>query len=90
MTQGRFRKTLVREAALLFGLLFFGFVVVPILIYWVGPNLLGDFGGVGYSDFFNTLSARVRGGDVAAWFFILSPYCTVQALRLAWRGWRAL
>ena len=90
MSQGNLKRSLIREAALFTGLLLFGFVVVPIFIYWIGPRVLGDFGGVGYSDFFNSISTRIREGDTAAWFFILSPYLAIQSLRLAWLGWRTL
>ena len=90
MSQGNLKRPLIREAALFVGLLFLGFVVVPILIYLIGPRLLGDFGGVGYADFFNGISTRIRQGDTAAWFFILSPYLAIQSLRLAWLGWRSL
>ncbi len=90
MSQSSIKRSLIREVALFTGLLFLGFVVVPILIYWMGPRVLGDFGGVGYADFFNGISTRIREGDSAAWFFILSPYLAVQSLRLAWFGWRSL
>jgi hypothetical protein len=69
-------------------LLFLGFVVVPIAIYWIGPRVLGEFGGVGYADFFGDLSARIRGGDPAAWFFILAPWLVLQILRATAFAWR--
>jgi len=68
--------------ALFTGLLFVGLVLMPIAIYWVGQNVLGEYGGQGYSDFFGTLSAKVRGGDPVSWFFVLSPYLAWQLLRL--------
>lgn len=80
----------LKESALFFGLLFFGFVIVPIAVYFVGQKLLGQFGGYGYSDFFGTLSARIRSGDVVAWFFVLSPYLVWQTLRLTLFAWRKL
>ena len=89
MTQGTFRQRLTREVALFVGLLFVGFVIVPIALYWIGPHVLGEFGGNGYTDFFGDLSARVRSGDLAAWFFILAPYLALQTLRLTWHAWRA-
>lgn len=89
MAKASFKRSLLREVALFVGLLFVGFVIVPIAIYWIGPEVLGEFGGYGYSDFFGTLSARVRSGDLVAWFFILSPYLALQTLRLTWHAWRA-
>ncbi len=81
MAQGTFKQKALKEAALLFGLLFLGFVIMPIAIYWIGPRVLGEFGGHGYGDFFGTLSARIRGGDLVAWFFVMSPYLVWQILR---------
>ena len=90
MAQSTFRRIAVRESALFFGLLFIGFVIAPIAIYAIGQELLGEFGGYGYADFFGTLSAKIRSGDPAAWFFVLSPYLAWQVLRLAVLGWRKL
>jgi len=89
MTQGTLKQIALKETALLFGLLFLGFVIMPIAIYWIGPRVLGDFGGYGYSDFFGGLSARIRGGDLVAWFFVLSPYLVWQILRMTLFAFRA-
>ena len=89
MDQGTFKQTALKETALLFGLLFLGFVIMPIAIYWIGPRVLGEFGGYGYSDFFGGLSARIRGGDLVAWFFVLSPYLVWQILRITLFAFRA-
>ena len=88
MGSGNLKQTILREVALFLGLLFLGFVIVPIAIYWIGPHVLGDFGGAGYSDFFGTLSARIRGGDLTAWFFVLSPWLVLQVLRMTVFAWR--
>ena len=89
MAQGTLKQTALKEAALLFGLLFLGFVIMPIAIYWIGPRVLGEFGGYGYSDFFGGLSARIRSGDLVAWFFVLSPYLIWQILRITLFAFRA-
>lgn len=89
MSRESSKRPLRREAALFVGLLFAGFVIMPLLLFWIGPQVLGEFGGRGYADFFGELSARVRRGDGNAWFFILSPYLAVQTLRLTYLGWRA-
>lgn len=79
-----------REAALFVGLLFFGFVLMPIGIYAVGTQIFGAYGGYGYADFFGTLSAKIRAGELVAWFLVLSPYLALQTLRLTKFGWRAV
>jgi hypothetical protein len=89
MAQGTLKQTALKETALLFGLLFLGFVIMPIAIYWIGPRVLGEFGGYGYSDFFGGLSARIRSGDLVAWFFVLSPYLVCQVLRMTLFAFRA-
>ncbi len=70
------------------GFLFFGLVVMPVIIYQVGQTIFGVYGGVGYSDFFATLSGKVRNGDLVAWFLISAPYLGWQCLRLMVFAWR--
>jgi hypothetical protein len=89
LQQNSLKQLALRETALFLGLLFLGFVIVPIPLYIVGQGLLGEFGGDGYGDFFGTLSARIRGGDLVAWFFVLSPYLAWQVMRLTLRAWHA-
>jgi hypothetical protein len=83
------KKIAIREFALFVGLLFVGFVLLPAAIYLVGQDVFGTYGGVGYGDFFGTLSEKVRNGDSVAWFLILSPYLGWQCVRLTAVGWRA-
>jgi len=89
VNQNALKQIALRELALLLGLLFFGFVLVPIAIFYVGQNVLGQFGGHGYGDFFGTLSAKIRSGDSLALFFVLSPYLVWQTLRLTLHAWRS-
>lgn len=84
----RLNRIVRKEALLLLGLLFFGFVVMPIAIYWVGHALFGAYGGHGYGDFFGTLSEKVRRGDAVTWFLVLAPYLAWQCLRLTALAWR--
>lgn len=81
-------KRVRSEAALFLGLLFFGFVIMPIAIWFIGQNVFGAYGGEGYDDFFGTLSAKIRDWDGVAWFLVLSPYLAVTVLRLMAWGWR--
>lgn len=82
------RRILTREIALFVVLLFVGFVLLPIAIWFVGQALFGEYGGSGYDDFFGTLSAKIRSGDRVAWFLVLSPYLGILSLRLMVWGWR--
>jgi hypothetical protein len=83
--QARFLK---KEVALLATMLFLGLVLLPIAIWFVGNAIFGTSGGTGYSDFFGSLSGKIRAGDPAAWFLVLSPWLGVQVVRLAVAGWR--
>lgn len=69
-------------------LLFLGLTVMPLLIYNVGQAVFGTYGGLGYSDFFGTLSTKIRSADIVAWFLVLSPYLGWQCLRLMLFAWR--
>ena len=83
-----YRRLATKEIALLVGFLFLGLVIMPMIIYSVGQSVFGTYGGTGYVDFFGTLSGKVRGGDIVAWFLILSPYLAWQGLRLMMFAWR--
>ena len=75
--------TVKKEAALLAGFLFFGLVILPILIWFVCKAVFCAYGGAGYADFFGTLSGKIRAGDLVAWFLVLSPWLALQLIRLA-------
>ena len=83
-------KSLKKEGALFAILLFVGFVLLPIAIWFVGKAVFGAYGGTGYADFFGNLSGKIRGGDLVAWFLVLSPYLVWQCLRLMAFGWRSV
>lgn len=82
------RQRATKEIAFLAGLLFLGIVVLPIIVYQVGQTVFGAYAGAGFSDFFGTLSAKIRSGDGVAWLLVLSPYLGWQCLRLMVFGWR--
>ena len=88
--QSGLRRIFTKELALFAILLFFGLVVLPIAIWFVGKAVFGAYGGAGYMDFFGTLSAKIRSGDVVAWFLVLSPYLVWQIVRLTALGWRTV
>lgn len=88
MPPSSLKKYIVKETALFTGLLFVGLVIVPIAIYAVGKIVFGEYSGQGYSDFFGTLSSKIRSGNGVAWYLVLSPYIGWQLLRLLAIGWR--
>ena len=82
-------KFLKKEGALFAILLFAGFVLLPIAVWFVGKSVFGAYGGSGYMEFFGVLSGKIRSGDFVAWFLILSPYLVWQCLRLTVLAWRS-
>lgn len=84
------RNILRKEIGLFVGLLFFGLVLMPLAIYWVGESVFGTYGGHGYFEFNGTISEKIRGGDGVAWFLVLAPYLVWQCLRLTTFAWRFL
>lgn len=82
------KRKVRKELALLSCLLFFGLVLMPIGIYWMGEAVFGNYAGHGYGDFFGTLSAKLRSGDLVAWFLVGSPYLAWQLLRILASAWR--
>jgi hypothetical protein len=85
-----FRHIALRELCLFLCLLFVGLVLLPVGIYLVGDQVFGAYGGYGFSDFFGTISGKIRAGDWVAWFLILSPYLTWQTIRLTALFWRVI
>lgn len=83
------RKNIRKEIGLLAGLLFFGIVLMPIVIYMIGHGIFGAYGGAGYGEFFGNLSQKIRSGDGVAWFLVLSPYFVWQCIRLTVFAWQA-
>jgi len=69
-------------------MLFFGYAILPLAIWYVGSVVFGAYGGAGYSDFFGNLSVKIRSGDLAAWFLVLAPWLALQVVRVAIAGWR--
>lgn len=82
--------SILKKELLIFAvLLFVGLIVLPLCVYVVGQNFVGEYStqtGVAglltavWGDF-----ARFRAG---AWILVLSPWLVIQLLRLALRLWR--
>jgi hypothetical protein len=81
-------RNLKKEAAIFAVMLFLGFVILPIAIWFVGNLVFGDYGGTGYGDFFGRLRNKILSGDIGAWFLVLSPWLALQVVRVTLAGWR--
>ena len=77
-----------KEAVLAIGCIAVGLLILPALIYLVGIQILGTYGGgphIGsfYGDFLRNLGA----GVVRTWFIVLAPYLLLSLLRLIFWPW---
>ncbi len=86
MQSGDLKREVV-IAAVLFGC---GFLLLPLAIYWVGTEVVGEYAGNGgllalaeqiWSDFLAL--------QPAAWVLVLCPYLVLLLIRLIRRTWRA-
>jgi len=83
--KSRLRKELLVAAALLS----FGLTALPVLVYWVGMRVVGEYyPESGLSDFIWHIWSDLATGSVLAWILIVSPYLIIQLLRLALIFWR--
>ena len=83
------KQTLIREAVVLVWLLLVGIMLLPVMIWFVGDAVFGDYGGDGFGMFFGELIAKLVHGDIVMWFLVLSPYLAIMVLRLMAWGWRS-
>ena len=78
-----------RELTIAAALLAFGLIVLPIAIYVVGQQLIGEYdtdaGWLALAEhiWIDFLSLRAT-----AWILVLGPYVTVQLIRWTRRVWR--
>jgi hypothetical protein len=83
--KSRLRKELLVAAVLLS----FGLAALPVLVYWVGSRVVGEYyPDSGLSDFVWHIWSDLAAGSVLAWILIVSPYLIIQLLRLALILWR--
>lgn len=80
----------LRKELLIFAvLLFAGGLILPICIYVVGQNVIGEYspdaGAAGLIIAIWSDLARFR---ISAWLLVLSPWAVIALVRLAVRIWR--
>jgi len=85
MPNAYWKRELVIAAAL-FGL---GFLLLPPAIYWVGKEVVGNYGAdQGMLALADQIWADFLALEPAAWVLVFSPYLLVQIVRLIRRTWR--
>jgi hypothetical protein len=69
-----------RELLLALGLTAFGLIGLPLLVYLVGQQLVGEYPD-GMAGFYSAIGDALVAGRGFAWVLILSPYLCVQLVR---------
>lgn len=78
-----------REVAIAAALLAFGLLALPFAVYFVGQQMLGDYGdGLGALALAENIWVDLLSFRLAAWVLVLSPYLTIQLARGVRRIWR--
>ena len=82
-------STLKKELLIFAVLLLFGLIVLPVCVYVVGQNLIGQYSpDAGVSGLLTAIWNDLAGFAPAAWILVLSPWLVIQLLRLGVRLWR--
>jgi hypothetical protein len=63
------------------GLLAFGIIALPALVYLVGRQVVGEY-AEGLGGLYAAIGDGLIAGTPVAWILILSPYATIQLVRL--------
>lgn len=78
-----------RELVIAVVALGFGIIALPLIVYWVGQQVIGEYApnaaGMGFAE---TIWADLLDLDAAAWILVASPYLVVLLLRLIVRVWQ--
>ena len=73
------------EFLLDFGLLLFGAFALPLLIYLVGQQVVGEYEGNGVDNLYGDIFDALANGSMATWLLVVSPFLVVLLLRvLVW------
>jgi hypothetical protein len=75
------RTKAVREVLLALGLVAFGLIVLPALVYLVGQRVVGEYPD-GLGSLYAALGDALIAGNVFAWVLVFSPYLSVVLIRL--------
>ena len=73
-------KRALREAVLAVGLLAFGLICLPALIYVAGQLILGEY-EAGIEGLYAAIGDALLAGNLFAWILVLFPYFGIQLIR---------
>ena len=70
-------------------LLGFGLLPLPVMVYWVGTQVVGPYEAEGgLWALVGNVWGDLTSGNPLAWILVLSPYLIIQLLRLARKRYR--
>ena len=82
--------SLKKELILAAFLLAIGLLVLPVAIYWVGIQVIGEYApDAGLLDLMLSIWSALSAGEWSAWLLVLSPYVVILMARGARAAWRA-
>ncbi len=85
----RTKSWLRRELLLLAALLSCGLLPLPVVVYWFGSRVVGEYSAEsGLWGLIGHIWSDLATGNVLAWILVLSPYLIIQLLRLGRVLWR--
>ncbi len=82
--------TLRREITIAAAFFAFGFFILPLAIYWVGRELIGNYSTDATAGAFalaESIWADLLSFRLAPWVLVLTPYALAQLVRLTRRLW---
>lgn len=83
------QKALKRELVLASTLIGVGLLLLPFAVYWVGQRIVGDYeSDAGLWGLLTSIWTDFFSLDLGAWLLVLSPYATIQLVRLAFKARR--
>ena len=77
-------KYLLREVFLALGLLTLGLLALPAMVYAVGQVVVGEYEG-GLPALYEAIADGLLAGRIFAWLMVLSPYLSIQMIRMWFR-----
>ncbi len=76
--------TLRKELVLALGLIGAGLLLLPFAVYWVGQQIIGEYESeTGLWGLLTSIWSDFFALQLGAWLLVLSPYLTIQLVRLA-------
>lgn len=75
------RTKAARELLLALGLIAFGLIALPAMVYFVGQRVVGEYSD-GIGGLYAAIGDALVAGNVFAWILVLSPYLGVLSIRL--------